>query len=108
MKVAKNADDEGVLGGLDNFKVQIIQCADDEGMYVIRSVKEKGRYLYGLNDKLAWGTDKNSAMKFTITAGDPTSNESVADGAAGVGLGRGRHEQPGKAQPVRRWLSLIS
>lgn len=84
VKVAKNADDEGVLGGLDNFKVQIIQCADDEGMYVIRSVKEKGRYLYGLNDKLAWGTDKNSAMKFTITAGDPTSNESVADGAAGV------------------------
>lgn len=84
VKVAKNADDEGVLGGLDNFKVQIIQCADDEGMYVIRSVKEKGRYLYGLNDKLAWGTDKNSAMKFTITAGDPTSNESVTDGAAGV------------------------
>ena len=84
VKVAKNADDEGVLGGLDNFKVQIIQCADDEGMYVIRSVKEKGRYLYGLNDKLAWGTDKNSSMKFTITAGDPTSNESVADGAAGV------------------------
>lgn len=84
VKVAKNADDEGVLGGLDNFKVQIIQCADDEGMYVIRSVKEKGRYLYGFNDKLAWGTDKNSAMKFTITAGDPTSNESVADGAAGV------------------------
>ena len=84
VKVAKNADDEGVLGGLDNFKVQIIQCADDEGMYVIRSVKEKGRYLYGLNDKLAWGTDKNSAMKFTITAGDPPSNESVADGAAGV------------------------
>ena len=84
VKVAKNADDEGVLGGLDNFKVQIIQCADDEGMYVIRSVKEKDRYLYGLNDKLAWGTDKNSAMKFTITAGDPTSNESVADGAAGV------------------------
>ena len=84
---------------MDNFKVQIIQCADDEGMYVIRSVKEKGRYLYGLNDKLAWGTDKNSAMKFTITAGDPTSNESIADAAEGIKViaGNGTIEIQGAA-----------
>lgn len=83
VKVAKTADDEGVLGGLDNFKVQIIQSEDAEDMYLIRSVKDKAAYLYGINDKLAWG-DKSQAMKFTITAGDPTSTESVADGATDV------------------------
>ena len=50
--VAKEADDEGVLGGLDNFKVQIIQCEDDENAYRIRSVADKGSYLYGVNDKM--------------------------------------------------------
>jgi len=83
VKVATKADDEGVLGGLENFKVQIIQSADAEDMYVIRSLRNKAKYLYGINDKLAWGT-KSQAMKFTIAAGDPTSNESIADGAAGV------------------------
>lgn len=83
VKVATAADDEGVLGGLSNFKVQIIQSMDAEDMYLIRSVKNKSLYLYGLNDKLAWGT-KSQAMKFTVAAGDPTSNQSVADGVAGV------------------------
>ena len=82
VKVADKADDEGVLGGIANFKVQILQSEDAEDMYVIRSVRDS-KYLYGINDKLAWGS-KDNAMKFTITAGDPTSTESVADGAAGV------------------------
>ena len=79
--VAKEADDEGVLGGLDNFKVQIIQCEDDENAYRIRSVADKGSYLYGVNDKLSWSGNKKNAMRFTIAAGDPTSNESIADAA---------------------------
>ena len=77
--VAKEADDEGVLGGLDNFKVQIIQCEDDENAYRIRSVADKGSYLYGVNDKLSWSGNKKNAMRFTIAAGDPTSNESIAN-----------------------------
>lgn len=81
--MAKDADDEGVLGGLECFKVQIIQDEANEGVYLIRSVADKTQYLYGLNDKLAWGS-KTQAMKFTITAGDPTSNESIADAAEGV------------------------
>lgn len=66
--VAKEADDEGVLGGLDNFKVQIIQCEDDENAYRIRSVANKGAYLYGVNDKLSWSGNKKNAMRFTIAA----------------------------------------
>lgn len=84
VSVAKEADDEGVLGGLDYFKVQIIQCEDNENEYRIRSVAEKGSYLYSINEKLSWSGDKKNAMRFTISAGDPTSNESIADAAEGV------------------------
>lgn len=86
VNVADNADNKGTFGGLKNFKVQIIQAEDAEGMYVIRTIGNYSngeRYLYGINDKLAWGI-KDQAMKFTITAGDPTSNESIADAAEGV------------------------
>ena len=84
VSVAKEADDEGVLGGLDYFKVQIIQCEDNENEYRIRSVAKKGSYLYSINEKLSWSGDKKNAMRFTISAGDPTSNESIADAAEGV------------------------
>lgn len=84
VSVAKEADDEGVLGGLDYFKVQIIQCEDNENEYRIRSVAEKGSYLYSINEKLSWSGDKKNAMRFKISAGDPTSNESIADAAEGV------------------------
>lgn len=86
VNVADNADNKGTFGGLKNFKVQIIQAEDAEGMYVIRTIgkySNSEKYLYGINDKLAWGS-KEQAMKFTITAGDPTSNESIADAAEGV------------------------
>lgn len=97
--VAKEADDEGVLGGLDNFKVQIIQCEDDENAYRIRSVADKGSYLYGVNDKLSWSGNKKNAMRFTIAAGDPTSNESIADAAEGIKViaGNGTIEIQGAA-----------
>lgn len=99
VSVAKEADDEGVLGGLDNFKVQIIQCEDNENEYRIRSVADKSSYLYGINDKLSWSGNKKNAMRFTIAAGDPTSNESIADAAEGVKViaGNGTVEIQGAA-----------
>ena len=84
VSVAEEADDEGVLGGLDYFKVQIIQCEDNENEYRIRSVAKKGSYLYSFNDQLSWSGSKEKAMRFTITTGDPTANESIADAAEGV------------------------
>ncbi|WP_297909096.1 DUF6383 domain-containing protein, partial [uncultured Parabacteroides sp.] len=99
VSVAEEADDEGVLGGLDCFKVQIIQCEDDENAYRIRSVANKGSYLYSVNDKLSWSGDKSNAMRFTITAGDPTSNESIADATEGIKViaGNGMIEIQGAA-----------
>ena len=40
--------------------------------------------MYSINEKLSWSGDKKNAMRFTISAGDPTSNESIADAAEGV------------------------
>ena len=99
VSVAEEADDEGVLGGLDYFKVQIIQCEDNENEYRIRSVAKKGSYLYSFNDQLSWSGSKEKAMRFTITTGDPTSNESIADAAEGVKViaGNGTVEIQGAA-----------
>ena len=99
VSVAEEADDEGVLGGLDYFKVQIIQCEDNENEYRIRSVAKKGSYLYSFNDQLSWSGSKEKAMRFTITTGDPTANESIADAAEGVKViaGNGAVEIQGAA-----------
>lgn len=83
--VAVKADDNGTLGGLNNFKVQIVLADDADDMYVVRSLSgESYRYLYAVNEKLTWTYSKSQAMKFKISEGDPTSNESIADAAEGV------------------------
>ncbi|WP_455625669.1 DUF6383 domain-containing protein [Parabacteroides sp.] len=83
--VAVKADDNGTLGGLNNFKVQIVLSDDADDMYVVRSLSgEAKRYLYAVNEKLTWTYSKSQAMKFKISEGDPTSNESIADAAEGV------------------------
>lgn len=82
--VAVKADDNGTFGGLKNFKYQIVLADDADDMYVVRSLRNGARYLYAVNDQLTWTSDKDQAMKFTISAGDPTSNESIADAAEGV------------------------
>jgi len=82
--VAVKADDNGTFGGLKNFKFQIVLADDADDMYVVRSLRNGARYLYAVNDQLTWTPDKDQAMKFTISAGDPTSNESIADAAEGV------------------------
>lgn len=82
--VAVKADDNGTFGGLKNFKFQIVLADDADDMYVVRSLRNGARYLYAVNDQLTWTTDKDQAMKFTISEGDATSNESVADAAEGI------------------------
>ena len=70
---------EGVLGGLNNYKFNIVKVATDE--YVIRSVSN-GLYLYNLNGKLGFTGSLRQAMVITLAAGDATANEAIE--AAGV------------------------
>ena len=74
----KASNAEKVEGGLDMFKMQIIEDPESDGLYVVRNVADKSQYLYSWNGMLAWG-DKDAAMKFDITGAEaPTANESVS------------------------------
>ena len=98
--VAVKADDEGTFGGLKNFKVQIVLADDSEDQYVVRSLSgATKKYLYAVNEKLTWTADKEQAMKFTITEGDPTANETIANEVEGVKViaGNGTVEIQGAA-----------
>ena len=100
--VAVKADDEGTFGGLKNFKVQIVLADDSEDQYVVRSLSDATgaqKYLYAVNEKLTWTNDKDAAMKFTITEGDPTANEAIANEVEGVKViaGNGTVEIQGAA-----------
>ena len=100
--VAVKADDEGTFGGLKNFKVQIVLADDSEDQYVVRSLSDATgaqKYLYAVNEKLTWTNDKDAAMKFTITEGDPTANETIANEVEGVKViaGNGTVEIQGAA-----------
>ena len=73
---ASNA--EKVEGGLDMFKMQIIEDPEADGLYVVRNVADKSQYLYSWNGMLGW-SGKADAMKFEITGAEaPTANESVS------------------------------
>ncbi|HIX87362.1 MAG TPA: hypothetical protein H9848_12270 [Candidatus Parabacteroides intestinigallinarum] len=98
--VAVKADDEGTFGGLKNFKVQIVLADDSEDQYVVRSLSGATKnYLYAVNEKLTWTDEKEQAMKFTITEGDPTANEAIANEVEGVKViaGNGTVEIQGAA-----------
>ncbi len=75
--VASEANNtEKVEGGIERFKMQIVEAQDADGMYVVRQVG--GQWLKSINGKLAWGT-KTSAIKFEITPAEaPTANEGVS------------------------------
>ena len=75
--VAMDANNtEKVEGGLDKFKMQIIESADADDMYVIRQLG--GGWLTAVNGMLVWG-NKVDAMNFNITgAAAPTANEGVS------------------------------
>ena len=76
--VAQEASNtEKVEGGLDMFKMQIIEDPESDGLYVVRNVGTM-EYLYSWNGMLGW-SDKTNAMKFNITGAEaPTANEGVA------------------------------
>ena len=75
--VASEANNtEKVEGGIERFKMQIVEAQDADGMYVVRQVG--GDWLKSINGKLAWGS-KTSAIKFEITPAEaPTANEGVS------------------------------
>lgn len=75
--VASEANNtEKVEGGIERFKMQIVEAQDADDMYVVRQVG--GQWLKSINGKLAWG-NKTDAIKFEITGAEaPTANESVS------------------------------
>ena len=82
--VAEDANDNNadIWGGLDRFKFQIIEAADEaEGYYYIRQPRANdwgSNYLSSMNDKMTWSS-KDEAMLFTIeSVAAPTANESVS------------------------------
>ena len=86
-KVAMKADNKGVWGGLNRFKFQIVESADEDGYYYIRQTKadENGNgvwYLSNVGDKLTWTTAKAGSINRLLIAVEdaeaPTSNEGVA------------------------------
>ena len=86
VNVAMKADNAGVQGGLDYFKYQIVlaDAAEADDLYVIRTladVKNGDRYLYSINDKLCWTSNRSQALKFYIDNVEaPTANETIAAG----------------------------
>ena len=90
-EIAEKADNDGVWGGLNRFKFQIVD-ADDDSYYNIRQgagyvVKDKDgnvtetktAYLASNNEKLYFTNDKDLAMAiFVDPVAAPTANEGVA------------------------------
>ena len=79
--VAMDANNtQKVEGGLDRFKVQIVESTADPDMYVVRqSNSEDGMvWLGAINGVLTWDVQDN-AMLFDITPAEaPTANEGVS------------------------------
>ena len=90
VNVAMKADNAGVQGGLDYFKYQIIlaDAAEADDLYIIRTLADAKdvegnsiRYLYSINDKLCWTSNRSQALKFYIDNVEaPTANETIAAG----------------------------
>ena len=81
--VAEEADNNGVWGGLNRFKFQIIETADRDGNYNVRQVAAtkdgETAYLASTNEKLYFTEDKALAMTIHVDEVEaPTSNEGVA------------------------------
>ena len=80
--IAKEADDNNadIWGGINRFKFQIIETADEDGHYYVRQTNSGnlGNYLSSLNEKVTWNT-KDKAMIFTVeSVAAPTANEGVS------------------------------
>ena len=77
--VAMDANNtQKVAGGLERFKVQIVESVDNADMYVVRQLNGAG-WLAAINGMLTWGNDRDDAMLFNITRTEaPTANEGVS------------------------------
>ena len=90
VNVAMKADNAGVQGGLDYFKYQIIlaDAAEADDLYILRTLADAKdvegnsiRYLYSINDKLCWTSERSQALKFYIDNVEaPTANEEISAG----------------------------
>ncbi|WP_289004413.1 DUF6383 domain-containing protein [uncultured Parabacteroides sp.] len=87
--VATSADqNKGILGGLNNFKYQILKVADTDDEYYIRNMVE-GDYLVSYNGLLTLG-EKDKAIKVTIEKGEsPVANDAISADAVSVTAGNG-------------------
>lgn len=87
--VATNADqNKGILGGLNNFKYQILKVADTDNEYYIRNMVD-GDYLVSYNGLLTLG-ERANAIKVVLEKGEsPVANEGVNASEVSVIAGNG-------------------
>ena len=87
--IAAQNDNEGVWGGLNRFKFQIIEAADGDSYYNIRQIdggvdengdlSHKTVYVASNNEKLYLTDDKDMAMSVYVDeAAAPTANEAIS------------------------------
>ena len=88
--VTKDADAaKGQVNGLKNFQYGIsLADKDVANEYVIKS-RGNGQYLYNLNGKLGFTSDKQQALVVTLGEGDATANEAIAAENVAVIAGEG-------------------
>ena len=82
--VATKADqNKGILGGLNNFKYQILKVADADNEYYIRNMVD-GDYLVSYNGLLTLG-ERDNAIKVVLEAGEsPVANDAINVSAVSV------------------------
>ena len=78
------------LGGLNNFKFNIVQqTKDSEGEYVVKSVND-GLYLFNLNSFLGFTADPAKALVVNVEQSQsPVANEAVTTSSVKVIAGNG-------------------
>ena len=87
-KVAEKANKvTGVVGGLNNFKFQVIESGDEDGTYVIRN-KTNG-YLIQINNQLTLGSDIEGATRFLVDPDETVANEEISASEISVVAGNG-------------------
>ncbi len=88
--VTKDADaDKAQVNGLNNFQYGIsLADKDVANEYIIKS-RGNGQYLYNLNGKLGFTSDKQQALVVTLGEGDATANEAIAAENVAVIAGEG-------------------
>ena len=88
--VTKDADAaKAQVNGLKNFQYGIsLADKDVANEYIIKS-RGNGQYLYNLNGKLGFTSDKKQALVVTLGEGDATANEAIAAENVAVIAGEG-------------------